>query len=133
MYITRKKYKFKRRLMKIMYWALNRWYKRLSFLKIIRYHKKKGVFTTREELRRCGAARRIQHHYRLWRREKLIKAKYSVLLQTMYRMFYTQKNLLPVQQLFSKPNEHFFIMTQKSMEKLKLKGSLLPNTSFNLS
>lgn len=39
MYLTRKLYKLKRRLMKILYWAFNRQLKRIYYNKMIAYHK----------------------------------------------------------------------------------------------
>lgn len=68
-YWTRKRYLRKRRLVKILYWALNRYYKRIRWLKFIAYNKKKGRITTRKDIKEGGAARLIQRTYRKWHRE----------------------------------------------------------------
>ena len=60
MHLQRRKFKTLKRHVKLMYWALRRWHTRLMFFKCIAYHKKKRKVTTREELKRCGAARKIQ-------------------------------------------------------------------------
>lgn len=101
MYLTRKLYKLKRRLMKILYWAFNRQLKRIYYNKMIAYHKQKKRVTTRMELKICGAVRRIQNFWRHWYRAKLIRFKYSILLQSLYRMHYAQNYLLQVQDIYT--------------------------------
>ena len=73
MHLQKRKFKTLKRHVKIMFWVLRRWHKRLRFFKCIAYHKKKRRVTTREELRICGAARKIQKEWRAYKRRKLIR------------------------------------------------------------
>ena len=59
MFLAKKRYKSKKIHMKIMFWALKRWYLRKKFNKFLAYHKGKKRFTTRAEIKFCGAIRKI--------------------------------------------------------------------------
>ena len=75
MVIQRKKFNIKKRHVKVLWWAVRRWYLRLKFEKFVQYHKKRRVKTTRSELKTCGAARKIQKEFRKYIDKKRRKLK----------------------------------------------------------
>jgi len=89
--------------MKVLYWALNRYYRRLWITKLL---KKEGL--TFEKLKMIGKVRKVQYTYRIFIRNKKIKNVYSYALQTIYRMHHAESSL-PVT-LYA--NDFSLIMTE---------------------
>jgi len=111
------RYKRMKRQMKILFWAVTRYYKRWFYLKLV--YKQK---LTLESLKRIGHVRRVQKHWRAFWRKKLLRDIYSVKLQSVYRANREQK-LVPI---------HFYtsdltlILSETDADKFHLGGEYIP-------
>lgn len=90
MYVTKKRYQRKRRVMKILYFMMNRWRKRVQLIKL----RTKLGFGPKEldTLRRIGAKRRIWNAWLEYKRCKRIKLFVALRLQSNYRMICAQNS-----------------------------------------
>ena len=86
MHVTRKRYKRKLRIMKLLYFMLNRWRKRFLMIKI---RKKLGLGDL-DMLKKIGAKRRIWSAFLDYKRCKRIKLFVALRLQSNYRMIVAQ-------------------------------------------
>lgn len=116
---------------KRMFFIFCRWFKRLKFLKCIQYHKVKGRVTTREELRICGAARRIQIFWKEWKRVENLKVKIAKMLLSLFRMRYAQRRMMPVQRFYSTETCFKLILTETDCKDLELQGESLDGIVLN--
>jgi len=81
MFLKRKIYLKKQRLIRLLTWTLNRWYMRSIMLKML-----SGLGLNKSLLYMIGKIRFIQKHYRIFKLRKEVSKRIAIRGQTIFRM-----------------------------------------------